>query len=138
MAGFHLSCGEWMGTDKSASAISEVLTDVSKVVTPKERAAWRDDFMRPFNAQITSDDPGDFPPIRMSKEMMEALIGPLRRYRKKLGERLGDPDPYEAPQLVEDSGNRDSDGWRLLCAQELIAAYEACMESGEPVVLIFC
>ena len=52
MAGLHFSCGDWMGDDKGADALLDVIQKgLDAFVTKEEKAAWRKQFLVPFVRQ---------------------------------------------------------------------------------------
>ena len=83
MAGLHFSCGEWMGDDKSADPLFDIIPKVlSKYVADDEEADW-ERFLTAFNEQADAEE------LELTPAMMRAIVGPLGRYRDALVEKLG-------------------------------------------------
>src|SRR5439155_25432602 len=83
MAGLHFSCGKWMGGDKSADPLFDIIPKVlSKYVTDEEKAGW-ERFLAAFNEQADSEV------LELTPQMMRAIVGPLARYRDALVKKLG-------------------------------------------------
>lgn len=138
MSGFHIHCGDWHGSDKSGNAFPEVIRDAERFLLEDEEEAWAGDLMMSLEEQEqhTADD--DCMRIELSAGMMEVLIGPLQRYHADLSERLGFPDPEEtAAGEPARAGDWSSYRWRLVCARELLQAYDVCRRTGDPVVIFW-
>lgn len=134
MGGGYISCGNFMGEDKSGSAFFPLLNDLEEVVGAEERDLWEREFAQPLRRQMEArdeDEPGFF---RITKTMMEPLAAPLDRYYRRQMERLGNPDPIEALQLDDE---RDGEGWRYYCACDLLRAWQECQRTGKDVVVHF-
>ena len=134
MAGGYISCGDFLGSDKTGTAIFEMLNDVEEQVTPQERKKWASVFAKPLQKQLESLDEDDLPYMELSKKMMDVLVGPLRRYYDALNAQLNHPSFDEAAEIGE---WRSGEGWRLLCAHDLLEAYDVCCRTKRPVVVHF-
>ena len=127
MAGLHFSCGEWLGDDKSADALFDVIEkELVASVTEEEKPAWRKQFLAPFARQSRARH------LKLKPEMMRAAAAPLRRLQAALAERLGMPDPDADPPW-----ERGEDARRLYCVQDLLKGNEVCQLTGEPIVVCF-
>src|SRR4051794_25997566 len=82
MGGLHFYCGKWLGEDKSANPILEVIDDLSDFLTPTEEQQWHTQFMQQWIAQQQNDE------IALTQEMLDVLVLPVSRYRDALVERL--------------------------------------------------
>src|SRR5437868_3170450 len=87
MAGLHFSCGKWLGEDKSADPLFDIIKELKPFVTEEEKEAWCDQFLVPFNRQARARQ------LKLKPEMMRAIIELLRRYRDALAQRLGLSSP---------------------------------------------
>ena len=127
MAGLHFSCDDWMGSDKSANALFDVISEALEAyITEEEKPAWRKQFLSPFRRQARSRL------LKLKPEMMRVITVPLRRYRDALVRRLGLPDPDALPE-----GDWDDDAWCLYCVQDMLVGNEICQRSGKPIVVCF-
>ncbi|MCA9544907.1 MAG: hypothetical protein KC613_10970 [Myxococcales bacterium] len=135
MGGLYVQCGEYGGEDKSMSAISGVLGAIAEGLSGADKAA----FMLAFRPLIDGDV--DEEGVELGAEHVRLLEAPLRAYYAALGEKLGHPEPWEAPDL--DGGSVDAkygagDGWRYYCAHDLLQACEVHREQeGEPIVIFY-
>jgi hypothetical protein len=134
MSGGYFSCGNWMGDDKTGSAFFEVLDNLEDVVTSEERPLWDAEFAAPLRAQLDELDEDEPPFMELSRQMMDVLVPPARRYFQLLNERLGHPDPDTWPEIGE---RKTGAGWELMCLEDLFRAYDACCKSNESVTVHF-
>jgi hypothetical protein len=78
MAGLHFSCGDWLGEDKSADPLFDILhKELKAFVVPEEGEGWRA-FWAAYARQARSRQ------LKLRPEMMRAIAAPLRRYRDAL------------------------------------------------------
>lgn len=127
MAGLHFSCDDWMGDDKSADALFDVIQkELDSFVTEEEKPAWRKQFLVPYVRQARARQ------LKLKPEMMRAIAEPLRRYQAALLERLEMPDPDADPPW-----ERGEDAERLYCVRDLLRGNEVCQRSGKPIVVCF-
>lgn len=138
MSGGYISCGEFIGGDKTGTAFFEMLEDIVDVITPAEKPAFKAELVLPLQEQLADqeddEDEAEEPVIALSRPMMNALVPPMKRYLQRTLERLKNP----APETWRNIGQGETgEGWRLICAQDLLKAYEACIKSGEDVIVQF-
>jgi hypothetical protein len=127
MAGLHFSCDDWLGYDKSANSLFDIIQkEQDAFVTEEEKPAWRKQFLVPFRRQARARQ------LKLAPEMMRAIAEPLRRYRDALVERLGLSDPEADPP-----GDWGDDAWRLYCVRDLLCGNEVCQRTGKPIVVCF-
>ena len=134
MGGLYVQCAEYGGDDKSMSAISGVLTAVAESLSGGDRAAFELAFAPLIAGDI--DEEG----VTLGAQHVALLEAPLQAYYEALGEKLGHPEPWEAPEL--DVGSVDAkygagDGWRFYCAHDLLQACQVHREEDGAPILIF-
>lgn len=132
MAGLHFSCGRWMGEDKSADLLFDVIPKLlSRYVTKDEKARWQR-FLTAFNEQADSEV------LELTPEMMRAIVGPLGRYRDALVKRLGLSGPDAS---LEELGAyprvASKDEWKLECVRDLLAGNDVCQRTRKPITVYF-
>jgi hypothetical protein len=132
MAGLHFSCGKWLGEDKSADPLFDIIgKELGAFITEDEKPAWRDQFLVPFNRQSRARQ------LKLKPEM-RAIAEPLRRYRDALVQRLGlssvdaSLEELGAYPRVESAEER-----KLVCVRDLLAGNEVCQQTGKPIVVVF-
>src|SRR5687768_17549245 len=99
MGGGYISCGKFLGEDKSGSAIAGVLRGIPTVLSETEAAAFRSVIGEPSLAAVARSQALELPP-----RLTARLIEPLRIYHEHLRVVLGGPDPGEAPELDRAQG----------------------------------
>jgi len=140
MGGGYISCGEFMGEDKSGSAISGVLRDMATMLSPAEGAAFQKHVAGPvLEAMHRGEQEIEIPPAAAS-----LLLGPLARYHTHLDATLGHPHPYDAPELDRKRGMDMTEakwgeglGWQFYCTHDLLRACEVSQKTGAAIVLHF-
>jgi hypothetical protein len=139
MGGGYISCGKWHGDDKSGSAIEGVFS----ALKPKFSADTAAHFARVWAKADEGFQQGE-QEFAIPVELAAKLIPPLQDYYAELGEKMGHPDPQEAPELDRDSGLDmgdakwgAGDGWRYYCAHDLLEACRLAVKSVTPVVVSF-
>jgi len=139
MGGGYISCGDFLGEDKSGSAISGVFEALEPLLS-----AEASDVMERLNADVEQRFDEGEQEFRIPPPLAALLVEPLERYQQELGARLGHPDPAEAPDLDRASGLDPidakwgaGDGWRYYCVHDLLQACQLSRESGQPVVVSF-
>ncbi len=129
MSGGYLSCGEWMGEDKTGTAFLEVAAVLEEdVVTEEESSQWDQHFADPLRAQLEELDEDDNPYMELSPEMMEVLVPVARRYFSTL-------ESDNSGLSEENFHEQGETGWHWICLKELFRAYEAQKVNGEKVVI---
>lgn len=133
MAGLHFSCGEWLGEDKSADPLFDIIQkELDAFVTEEEKPAWRKQFLVPFNRQSRARQ------LKLKPEMMRAIAEPLRRYRDALARRLGLSSPDASLEELGSYPRVESEEERkLVCVRDLLAGNEMCQRTGEPIIVVF-
>ncbi|MCI0455914.1 MAG: hypothetical protein L0Z62_02905 [Gemmataceae bacterium] len=127
MSGLHFSCADWMGDDKSANSLFDIIDgELEAFITEKEKPAWRKQFLVPYARQARARE------LKLKPEMMRVIIEPLKRYRDALVKKLGLPDP-EAD--IEDWDAEDAE--KLYCVRDLIRGNEVCQRTKKPIVVCF-
>ncbi len=127
MSGGYLSCGQWMGEDKTGTAFLEIIAILEEdVVTDEEMDRWNSQFADPLRAQLEALE-DDVPSMELSPEMMAILMPITSRYLEAL--------ESENEGLSEENFHESEEGWQWICLQELKAAHETQKQSGEPVVV---
>jgi len=133
MAGLHFYCGKWLGDDKSANPIFDVIKEVRELVPPSQGDSSMDDFFREWEAQQENEE------IRLSHAMLSALCNPLRRYQSVLVCRLGLSSPEAS---IEELGSFprsiSEDEAKFLCVADLFKGFEVVKQTGNPLVIHFC
>ena len=133
MAGLHINCGKWLGDDKSANPIFEVIEEVRDLVSPDEGDSSMDEFFREWGAQQENEE------IRLSHSMLSALYIPLRRYQSILVDRLGLSSPEAS---IEELGpfprSISEDEAKFLCVADIFKGFEVVKKTGNPLVIHFC
>jgi hypothetical protein len=133
MAGLHFSCDKWLGEDKSADPLFDIIAkELDAYIGEAEQRAWQEQFLAPFNRQAEDDQ------LRLQPEMMRAIAEPLRRYRDALVRRLGLSSPDAPLEELEAYARTEEQAERnLACVRDLLAGNEVCQRTGEPIVVIF-
>jgi hypothetical protein len=132
MAGLHFSCGKWMGGDKTADPLFDIIPKLlSKYVADEEKSDWGH-FLVAFNEQADGEL------LELSPRMMRAIVGPLVRYRDALVKKLGLSGPDASleelgayprvPSKVEE---------RLDCVRDLLVGNEVCQRVRKPIIVMF-
>jgi hypothetical protein len=132
MAGLHFSCGKWMGDDKSADPVFDIIPKVlSKYVAEDERADW-ERFLTAFNEQAESEE------LELTPEMMRAIVAPLGRYRDALVKKLGLSGPDASLEELGKYPRVESKEERKLgCVRDLLAGNKVCQRTKKPITVIF-
>src|SRR5262245_23807545 len=126
MAGLHFSCGDWMGDDKSANSLFDIIEkELEAFITEEEKPAWRKQFLVPFARQARSRQ------LKLKPEMMRAIVKPLQRYQDALVQKLGLPNADADPEEWDD------DAWRLYCVRDLLRGNKVCQSTGKPIIVCF-
>ena len=133
MAGFHFYCGTWLGDDKSANPIFDVIDEVCELVASETDDRSMEDFIRLWNAQQENDD------IRLSQMMLSVLENPLRRYQAVLVRRLGLSSPQASiKELGAFPRSITDDESKFECVVDIFKGYEVVKKTGNPLVIHFC
>lgn len=132
MSGGYVSCGRWMGEDKSCSGFMPLLDLLETLVRDDERAYWEAELATPLRSQFDSTPEDDMPYVTLTPPMMECLAKFVRRYVEiELAKGVA-PEPDTSD---DGSGWRAGPGWRLYCAVDLVRAQEESAASGHDVII---
>jgi len=132
MAGLHFYCGKWLGEDKSANPIFEVIDEVREFVSPETDRSMVD-FFREWEAQAENDE------IKLSQMMLSALYDPLKRYQGVLVSRLGlSSSQASIEELGEFPRSISEDESKFLCVVDIFKGFEVVNRTGNPLVIHFC
>ena len=92
----------------------------------------------------TSVEDEDEMMLRITPQLVQTLIIPLRKYYENLGAKLNYPKPFDAPSIDDESGLnptdakwRAGDGWRYYCAHDLLKACEISLQTNEDIIVSF-
>ncbi|HEY2882828.1 MAG TPA: hypothetical protein VGJ15_10350 [Pirellulales bacterium] len=140
MSGGYISCGEFIGDDKSGSALEGVLNGIITTLPDGEKAAFRERVAAPvFIAMRRCGEQ-----FEISPDAVSYLFDPLVRYHAYLSELLGNPEPFLAPELDRQRGldltaakYGEGQGWQFYCTHDLLKACEISRQTGEPIVISF-
>jgi hypothetical protein len=140
MGGGYISCGKFLGDDKSGSALQGVLRAIVLRLPPECVADFDKDVASPL---LSSLDQG-MAEFEISPRMVARLVGPLTDYHAYLDEILGHPDPEEAPELDRMQGLDMTKakygaglGWQFTCTYDLLRACEVSKKEGLPILINF-
>jgi hypothetical protein len=133
MAGLHFYCGDWLGDDKSANPINEVLTSLAKFVPQEEEERWKAEFIDKVEEQSERDV------LQLSLPMLEATQRPLERYRDKLIRELGLSGPsFTLDELGGFPRRLRKEEEHLFCVSDMLKGLDRCRASGQPLCIHFC
>ena len=132
MSGGYVSCGRWMGEDKSCSGFMPLLDELEKLVRDDERANWEAQLAAPLRSQFETTPEDDMPYLTLTPPMMECLATFVRRYVEIEVAKGVAPEPDDSD---DGSGWRAGPGWRLYCAVDLLRAQQECAVTGRTVVI---
>ena len=133
MAGLHFYCGKWLGEDKSANPIFDVIDDVREFVSSGADDQSIEDFFREWDVQLENDE------IKLTETMLSALYNPLMRYQDDLVCRLG---LSSSEASIEELGafprSISDDESKILCVIDIFKGFEVVKKTGNPLVIHFC
>jgi len=132
MAGLHFSCGKWMGKDKSADPLFEIISKLlSKYVADDERADW-ERFLAAFDEQADEEQ------LELTPAMMRSIVAPLGRYHDALAKQLGLSEPNASlDELDKFPRSASSRASKLHCVRDLLAGNQVCQRSRKPIIVLF-
>jgi hypothetical protein len=126
MAGGYISCGSFMGGDKSGSAFQGLLEAIECFRPVVEAEQFRAAVIGPVLEQGYSEDQT----LSVPADVVPHSADPLRRYYDHQGRQMGHPLPHDAPDL--DKVARldpvaakwgEGPGWQYYCAHDLLKAW---------------
>jgi hypothetical protein len=133
MAGLHFYCGNWLGEDKSANPVFDVIEEVREFASPETDDPSMAEFFREWDAQQQNDE------VKLSQRMLSALCNPLRRYQSVLVSRLG---LSSAEASIRELGafprSISEDEAKFLCVVDIFKGFEVVKKTGNPLVIHFC
>ena len=133
MAGLHFYCGKWLGEDKSADPLFDVIDDVRELVSPAEQELWDHEFVPALESQQQNEE------IEFSSAMLNAIVDPVRRYQAILVSRLGLSGLDASIEELGDFPRTISeDEKKFLCVVDLLRGHEVVTRTGKPLVVHFC
>jgi hypothetical protein len=140
MGGGYISCGEFLGEDKSGSAFEGVLRGIPTILAPDAAATFTKHVATPLLQALYVGEQE----FEITPEIVGHLFQPLTTYYAHLDQVLGHPHPYEAPELDRTRGLDMTDakygaglGWQFYCTHDLLRACEISRDTGEPIVISF-
>jgi hypothetical protein len=133
MGGIHFYCGKWLGQDKSANPIFEVVDELQGFVTAEDKPQWQQRFMQQWNEQQQNEE------IAMTPEMLQVLVPPAIRFRDALVERLGlsgpNPDIEEFGLFPKTESDDEKKYW---CLRDILAGNEVSQRENRPLMVHYC
>lgn len=133
MGGGYISCGDFEGDDKSASAFFGVFAAIRS-----DLEALNDAQVQSFVYQVGRVETGhDDPPIAIAPHLASVLLPRLVIFRDQLVERLGTRDRYAALEANPEGKWGEGLAWQFNCVEDLIPACEHAVENQENVVIDF-
>jgi hypothetical protein len=140
MAGGYIQCGDFLGDDKSGSAISGVLDALPECVPEEDRDEFVESILDPLRLSMEECDDH----ILIEPDVASRIADAVDRLYDRYGSELGNPEPMNAPQMDEERGLDatkakwgDGIGWRYYCLHDLRQALRISIESQEPVAIHF-
>jgi hypothetical protein len=140
MSGGYIQCGDFMGGDKSGSAISGVFDALAEFVPAETRGEFSSEIVGPLRASLE----GGEELILIEPAVAEQLIPALESFSARVGQELGFPEPWEAPDKDTGAGLSPVEakwgkgkGWQYYCATDLLQACRVSVKCGEPVCVSF-
>ena len=138
MGGGYIKCGDFLGDDKSGSAIFGIFDAIALMLPPDRQKIWQTNFLDAIEGQ--EEEQG----ILIAPQLVRLLAEPLKIYYEQLREKLGNPAPFDAPRLDSERGLNPTeakwgagDGWRYYCAHDLLRACEISEQTGESIIISF-
>jgi hypothetical protein len=136
MSGGNIMCGEFVGNDKSGSALSGVLDNLLELAK-KEKLI---EVIRQLQSSMEEGEDH----LLIDPELAAILLPAVNAYHKKLKTELGDVDPASIIEL-DDTDDVDpveakwgtGKGWQFYCTTDLIKALKESKKIEEPVVIVF-
>jgi len=132
MAGLHFSCGRWMGGDKTANPLFDIIEKaLPKYLADGEEADF-EQFLRELDEQADEEE------INLTPEMMRAIIGPLERYHDALVKKLGLSGPQASlEELGKYPRTMSKAELHVHCIRDLLAGNRVCQRTKKPIKVIF-
>jgi hypothetical protein len=145
MSGGYVSCGVFIGDDKSCSALSGVIEQIEELPSYRADGSSGEFLTRIKTFLSIGGDPEWTDYLLIAPPQAAALKPYLEECKETLIAELGTADPFDA--IEEDSAVRGLDpleaqwgkgkGWRLYCVTDLLRAIEHCELSGDVICLTF-
>lgn len=147
MGGGYISCGDFEGDDKSASALMGVVEDLQGLLRWESESALLD-LLAGMHAFVSGEavPPDDWEEaIEIEADQMTALLPYLEKYRNQLVEKAGTSDLDAAMEADQASTGLDPSelkwgkgtGWRLYCVTDLLRAAEHSIAGRQSIFISF-
>ena len=139
MAGGYIQCGDFMGSDKSGSAISGLVDALPKFAPPADQS-FVEAVIGPLRQAVANCQEY----ILIEPDIAARLIPALERFNAHVGQQLGFPEPWDAPAKDDDAGLEpieakwgEGKGWQYYCSNDLVQACRVSTETREPICVSF-
>jgi len=133
MGGGYISCGDFEGEDKSASAFFGVLAAIRPALESLNAA-----HVNSFVQQVAKVETGHAdPPVVIPPRVAAVVLPRLSVLRDELVARLGTSDRYAALDAAPEGKWGEGPAWELHCIEDLIPAWEHAIEEQQDIVIDF-
>jgi hypothetical protein len=140
MAGGYIQCGDFMGSDKSGSAISGLMDSMPEFVPLADRQSFVETIIAPLREALANFTEY----ILIEPNVAARLVPALESFNARIGQELGFPEPWDAPAKDKEAGIEPTEakwgkgkGWQLYCAHDLLQACRVSAEAREPICVSF-
>lgn len=140
MGGGYIQCDDFVGDDKSGSAISVVLEELPTQLPESERDAFINELIAPLQRQLEETGEYFLIPPASSKRLLPLVDLLYEIYRQ----RFGSAEVWDAIELDERSGLDPIEakwgkgaGWRYYCLTDLRIALQRSIDSDCDVCVSF-
>jgi hypothetical protein len=115
MSGGYVSCGKWLGDDKSCTEFLPLLEALEDLVTAAERKAWEKNVAGPIRGSLEALSEDDLPYFRLAPAAAALLAGVAARFLER--------------------SKRKKDESLRRCAEDLVRAAAKSKATGKKVVI---
>lgn len=140
MGGGYIQCGDFLGNDKSGSAISGLIDALPKFAPAEDRRSFVKSVIAPLRESLANTHEY----ILIEPTIAARLIIALEIFNSHVGQELGFPEPSEAPDKDREAGLDPTEakwgkgkGWQYYCAHDLLQACRVSVEGGQPICVSF-
>jgi hypothetical protein len=140
MSGGYIQCGDFMGSDKSGSAISGLVDALAEFTPPAERDSFAETVIVPLREALADCEDH----ILIEPDIAVRLIPALESFNARVGQELAVSEPSDAIEKDKEAGLNPIDakwgkgkGWQYYCAHDLLTACRVSIETGEPICVSF-
>ena len=140
MGGGYIQCGDFLGNDKSGSAISGLLDALPEFAPAEDRRSFVEMAIAPLREALANGREY----ILIEPTIAARLIATLEGFNSRVGRELGFPEPSDAPAKDQEAGLEPTEakwgkgkGWQYYCAHDLLQACRVSTEGGEPICVSF-